>query len=250
MLKSNRMVSLLVVLSIAALLTACKGKPTVDPNQKMTEIAATVQAGLTQAAASNPTATPTLKPTATATPSPVTPTQLSALSSPVVVKIPTQPQTSTSDNALFVTDVNFPDGSVVKPGEQIVKTWRLQNNGKTTWTKDYAVLYLEGVLYGKDNQLMFKLPAEVKPGDFADISVPFTAPASPGKYSSFWKMYNSSGFVFGDVFNIDITVGEPTATGKPPTATLTATPTPTITGTVVVTATFDWGTGVAPSAAP
>lgn len=250
MFRSNKLVSMIVFLCITVLLTACGGKPTTDPNQKMTEIAATVQAELTQAAASNPTATPTPEPTATPTPSPITPTQVSAVSSPVVVNVPTQPQSSTADNAVFISDVSFPDGSVVKPGEQFVKTWRLQNNGKTTWTKDYAILYLEGVLYGKDNQLLFKLPVEVKPGESVDISVPFTAPTAPGSYGSYWKLYNSSGFVFGDAFSVNITVGEPTATGKAPTVTLTATNTPNTTGTVAATATTDWGTGVAPSATP
>jgi len=74
----------------------------------------------------------------------------------------------------------------------------------------------------------------VKPGDFAEISVPFIAPTTPGNYGSFWKMYNSSGYVFGDPFNISIIVGEPTPTGNAPTATIE----PAITGT----ATVGWGT--------
>ena len=234
MLKRRMLFNFIIVIVIGMLLVSCKGKPSIDPNQKMTEVAATVQAGLTQAAASNPTATPTLEPTATATPSPQTPTPLTAISSPVTVLVPTQPQTSTADNALFITDVTYPDGSVVKPGEHIVKTWKLQNTGKTTWTKEYSVLYLEGVLYGAGSQLMFRLPAEVKPGDFAEISVPFIAPTTPGNYGSFWKMYNSSGYVFGDPFNISIIVGEPTPTGNAPTATIT----PAIPGTVSA----GWGT--------
>lgn len=250
MLRDRKLVRLLVLFIIAISLSACGGKPTVDPNQKMTEVAGTVQAGLTQVALSNPTSTPTPEPTPTATPGPVTPTQVGAISSPVVVNIPTQPQTSTADNAQFVADVNFPDGSVVKPGEQFVKTWRLQNTGKTTWTKEYSVLYLEGALYGRDNQLMFKLPAEVKPGEFYEVSVPFTAPTSPGSYSSYWKLYNSSGFVFGDAFSINIVVGEPTATGNAPTLTITATLTPIITGTTPATATSTWNETETPSATP
>lgn len=252
MLSRNRLVSILVILTAAVFLAACGRKSTADTNQKMTEIAATVQAQLTQSAASNPTSTSTLEPTATATPSPSTPTISSAISSPIVVTVSTQPATTTNDSAVFVADVNFPDGSVVKAGEQFVKIWRLKNTGKTTWTKDYAVLYLEGVLLGRGEQLLFKLPAEVKPGELADVSVPFTAPMEKGSFGSYWKMYNSSGLVFGDAFSVNITVGEPTATGKAPTATLTPTKTPTITGTAVVTgtATSEWGTEGAPSATP
>ena len=54
--------SIVVILITAVLLAACGGKPKADPNQKMTEIAATVQAQLTQSAASNPTSTPTPEP--------------------------------------------------------------------------------------------------------------------------------------------------------------------------------------------
>lgn len=240
--------SIVVILITAVLLAACGGKPKADPNQKMTEIAATVQAQLTQSAASNPTSTPTPEPTATATPSPSTPTVPGVISSPDIVDIPTQPGSTTQDGAKFISDVTFPDGSVVKTGEQFIKTWRLQNTGKTTWTKDFSVLYLEGVLLGRDNMMMFKLPAEVKPGEFADVSVPFTAPMQTGNFGSYWIMYNSSGFVFGEYFSINITVGQPTATPKPPTATPTPTATSIITGTVVVTATTPsgWGTDITP----
>ena len=89
---------------------------------------------------------------------------------------------------------------------------------------------------------MFRLPAEVKPGEFADISVPFTAPALPGNYGSYWKLYNSSGFVFGDAFSISISVGDPTPTGKAPTATFTPTPTTTLAAGISATPTVIWGT--------
>jgi len=60
MLKRRMLFNFIIVIVIGMLLVSCKGKPSIDPNQKMTEVAATVQAGLTQAAASNPTATPPL----------------------------------------------------------------------------------------------------------------------------------------------------------------------------------------------
>lgn len=217
---NKKLVSVMVVLAAVLPLAACGGKPAADPNQKMTEIAGTVQAQLTLTAAVNPTATQTFTPTATNTPSPSTPTKIS---SPEVIN-PTIPPSNTKDDAKFIADVTIPDGTVVKPGEQFIKTWRLQNTGKTTWTKEFSVLYLEGNLKGRNDELIFKLPAEVRPGEYADVSVPFTAPKTKGNYSSYWKMYNASGYVFGDVFNIYIVVADATPTNVTPTLTPTETP--------------------------
>lgn len=54
MFRSKRMIGTVVVIVSAILLTACGAKATVDPNQKMTEIAATVQAQLTSQPRSYP----------------------------------------------------------------------------------------------------------------------------------------------------------------------------------------------------
>lgn len=79
----NKKMSGIVVLAVAALLlSACAAKPTEDPNLKTTQIAATVQAELTQIALLTPSATPTLEATATPTQAPATPTVAVTLTSP------------------------------------------------------------------------------------------------------------------------------------------------------------------------
>lgn len=219
-------ITITVVLTLVLLLTACGAKPTVDPNLKMTEIAGTVQAQLTQAAALLPTATMTSPPpTATATITPSAPTNTPSGMAPTATRIvfPTQPASST-DNAKFIADVTIPDGTSMLAGEQFIKTWRLQNTGKTTWTTEYAIQYLEGNLQGRNSVLTFNLVQAVPPGEFVDVSVPFTAPAKAGAYSSYWKMLSASGYYFGEVVSISIYVGVPTSTVDAPTATVTATP--------------------------
>lgn len=209
-------------------LSACGGKPTADPNQKMTEIAATVQAQLTQSAPVIPTSTNTSAPptqTLTITPAAPTSTLQGAAPAATLVVIPSQPGGTSDDDANFVADVTIPDGSTLKAGEQFVKTWRFQNIGKTTWTTDYAIQYLEGNLLGKGDELTFKLAKGVAPGEYLDVSVPFTAPTAPGVYSSYWKLLSLDGYYFGDVVSISITVGNPT----PTIPALTATPVPTAT---------------------
>jgi len=232
---------IVTILISILILTACGAKPTADTNQKMTEIAATVQAQLTMSAPIIPTSTNTPVPptqTLTITPAPPTSTVEGAAGTATQVVIPTQPSGTSADDANFVSDVTIPDGSTLKAGEQFTKTWRFQNIGKTTWTTEYSIQYLEGNLMGKDGALTFRIPKSVAPGEYLDVSVPFTAPQTPGVYSSYWKLLSSSGYYFGDVVSITIKVGNPTptipgltatpvpsATKKPKTARPTASPT-------------------------
>jgi len=53
------------------------------------------------------------------------------------------------DDANFIADISIPDGTTLQAGEQFTKTWRFQNTGKTTWTTEYAIQYLEGNLLGR-----------------------------------------------------------------------------------------------------
>lgn len=216
---------LLVIMTAFLVLSACAAKPTVDPNQKSTEIAATVQAELTQIAMLTPSATATLEPTPTPTQAPPTPTVQTTPATATPTAKPTVPPASSGDNSRFIGDVNYPDGEVVKAGTSFTKTWTFLNNGTTTWTKDYSIIYLEGNLLGAKSATYFKLTKDVAPGETAEISANFVAPATNGRYTSSWKLYSASGYPFGEYCSIDITVGTP-STGTV-TATTEATTAPT-----------------------
>lgn len=190
------------------LLAGCAQSPTPDVAQLSTQIASTIQAELTSTALAIPTATATLG--VTATPLQLAPTVTSTpfLPTPTVGIILPQPQplTSSADNSKWVADVNYLDGTEVRAGESFTKTWRFQNTGSTTWNKDYRIIYLEGNLLGKSDETTFNLTADVAPGKFAEISVPFTAPAEKGKYNSLWKLFNPAGQQFGEYATINIVV--------------------------------------------
>jgi len=198
----------LVVISFLLLLSACGPKPTPDVTALSTQIAATIYTELTGTAQAIPTATPTLG----VTPTPLqllptaTATLLASLPTPTTFAILPQPQTSSADNSKWITDVNFPDGTVVGTGDAFTKTWRFKNTGTTTWNRDYRIIYLEGNLLGKNGETTFYLTAEVAPGKLAEISVPFTAPTEKGKYNSTWKLFNPDGQQFGEYATINITV--------------------------------------------
>jgi len=221
-----------IILALGILAGCGKSTPTVDPSVKITEIAQTVQAELTSISLLTPSATATPQPTVTPTKSPVTPT-VAGTPSKATPTIGFMQTGTTGDNAKWLADVTIPDYSLIAPSASFVKTWKVQNTGTTTWTKDYKLIYLDG-LQGSSNTVSVNLTKSVAPGESVDVSVNFTAPAANGAYSSFWKMYTASGYVFGEVLIMYINVGTGTLTPSGTlsgTATVTATPIATLTAT-------------------
>jgi len=209
-----------ILLALTALTACAKSTPTVDPIARITELAATVQMQITEMALLTPSATATPTPTETGTP-----TQTLAATTPVPATPTRNPffSTTVGDNSKWVEDITIPDYSLITPSTTFVKTWRIQNTGSTTWTTDYKLIYLDG-LQGSNNTLSVNVPNAVAPGDTVDISVSFTAPAANGLYTSYWKMYTATGYLFGDPFYMYINVGTSTLT---PTSAVTGSATPT-----------------------
>ena len=107
---------------------------------------------------------------------------------------PIQPATR-CDAAAFVTDVTFPDGSVVGRGSTFTKTWRVKNTGNCTWTTSYDLVFVGGEKFGSKNAVA--LPASVGPGKTVDLSILLTAPNQNGRYTGYWKLRNASDIQFG-----------------------------------------------------
>lgn len=129
---------------------------------------------------------------------------------------------SANDRAEFVDDVTVPDGTTLAPNDIFVKSWQIKNTGATTWTSDYALVFIDGDLLGASPTI--PLQAQVAPGETATLSIELTAPAKDGTYKGFWKLLNANHEVFGvgpdalDAFWFIITVSqsaEPLATATP-----------------------------------
>ncbi len=190
-------------------ISACaKATPTVDPVIKITEVAATVMAQITQQAALTPSATPTLAATATATQMPPTPTLAPEEITPSPTATSAVVADSTADKAVYVADVTYPDGSIVKPNTAFVKTWAIRNTGTTTWKTAYRLAYLEG-LQDKPGLLYVHLPNDVKPQEVVNISVTFTSPNEMATFYSYWRLVNADGQPFGEQMSMKIVVGNP-----------------------------------------
>jgi hypothetical protein len=202
----SRKFSPFIVLIIALLIVqlACNlpsGNATPDPFATLNGLY--TASALTQAVAGTstpglPQATVTLAGSPTATNPPVT----------------LQPaQTSRCDAAQFLTDVTYPDGSLIPRNTTFVKVWRIRNVGTCTWSTSYALVFAGGD--GMSAPATVAMPGSVAPGQYIEIPVTLISPNSDGGYRGFWKLRNASGSLFGigaqadTAFWVDIRVTGP-----------------------------------------
>jgi hypothetical protein len=203
---------LLTILTLVAPLVAACGsanppqtaEPAVDVAAVRTSAAQTVVAQFTLTAAaftpttSLPTETPAPEVTGTAT-------------------VATQPlvQVTNAEGTVFAlcdslsidpttVDVNIPDGTVMSPGQDFVKTWRVKNSGSCPWGEGYELVYAD---YEVEMSGQFQpLTEVVQPGQEVELSVQFTAPDAIGTYVSAWQMQNPAGVTFEEIVFVKIVV--------------------------------------------
>jgi hypothetical protein len=204
---------------------------TATPN--LTQVYQTIAAVLT----AQPTgpATTTIQ---TDTPSPTTPltqTPSTPLPSPHATSTPGERiQTATPaaicDQAAAGNpiDITIPDDTLVSPGQNFIKTWKLLNAGTCTWTRLYTASFFYGDRMGAPESV--PLQATVLPAQSVEISVEMVAPQAAGSYQGNWKLSNPSSVLFGigpngdSPFWVRIIVAENQATA---TTEVTATSLPT-----------------------
>ena len=101
-------------------------------------------------------------------------------------------------------DVNVPDNTVLAPGQDFIKTWKVRNNGSCEWGAGYVLAYA-----GYTDQMSGQFVAltdVVLPGEEVDVSVQFKAPAQAGTYVSAWSMRNPAGAFFPEIIFVKIIV--------------------------------------------
>jgi hypothetical protein len=240
--------TILPVISLAALiLSACNAPSTSATPTNGVSAIYTAAAQTIEAQAALATATP--RPTGTVTPTPTQAITATATQPAPSIPVSTVPQTA-CDKSVYISDVTFPDNTVVSPGQVFDKTWALMNTGTCAWTTAYSMIFVSGERMGGNSTV---LPQAVPSQQQANVTVKLTAPTVAGTYTGYWRLANSQGSAFGQQVSVVIVVsgsgatvtataskGTATATNPPsttmtPTATtavaLTATETPTVTAT-------------------
>lgn len=189
---------LIIALLVAACAPSTPIEPTPDVSVIRTSAASTVVAELTlTAAAFTPTSAPTdtpepdLPPTETPTIAFATDPTQAALGTPAAL-------CDDYDFNLSTLDVTIPDGTPMSPGQEFVKTWKIRNTGICTWDTTYRPIFsYSSPPNVRMNAQPVPLSVLVAPGEEADVSVQFTAPSTPGRYTLYWQMVNGRGIPFG-----------------------------------------------------
>jgi hypothetical protein len=208
MTKSRRWITALLFTSL--LLTSCgPAEATPDSlavqNQINSAVAQTLSALTTSVA--NVQLTATAKPEVTSVPTQTQmPTTAATSGLPATAAAVSSQPTNTpkpgacTDFASYIGDITIPDGTMVPPGTQFVKTWSIRNAGSCTWTSDYTLVWTGGDMKGPSNSYQLTT-SNILPGQTAHVSVTLTAPTSFIKYRSFWKLMNKNKQIFGIMDN-------------------------------------------------
>lgn len=205
--RGSMKIKLIVVVALLTTLIAACGssntpaaEPTPDVAAVRTSAASTVVSQFTLTAAAF---TPTQQPLPTET---FTPEATSTATVMPVAQVTNAEGTTIAlcDSLEYVTDVNVPDGTIMSPGQDFVKTWKVKNNGSCPWGAGYKLVYA-----GYTNSMagQFQPLAEVvQPNQETEVSVQFKAPDAAGEYLSAWQMQNPSGVTFPKIIFVKITV--------------------------------------------
>lgn len=193
----------ILILLCSAALAGCNfprgGTPTPSgPELVLTYAAQTIQVQLTLAAVGDLiTFTPG---TPGFTPAISTPTATLPITTPVPTGL--TPTAGVCDRGSFEEDITYPDNSLVQPGAEFVKTWRLKNTGTCSWNASYAIVFDRGDALGSPASAPLT-DGSIPPGQTVDVSLTLKAPTDPGTYQGFWRLRNPAGQIFGLGENAD-----------------------------------------------
>jgi hypothetical protein len=204
----------LICTAFVMTLSACASPeapaPTLDVNEIVNQVAATIEMGFTQTALAMPTATNTPEPTITPIPSatlqPLIVTTPTVAASPTLAgptPLPVNPATANGCyNAALVSEGTVPNRTDFKSGDTFQKTWRLINTGTCDWNGEFKIAHVSGDYFGSDTT---KIRQRVGVGIIADVSLDMEAPSgSSGTVVSNWQMVTDTGLSFGPLLTVSI----------------------------------------------
>ena len=184
----NKKQLIVFFLVLVAFLSACaSGQPIVDdPSQDVSGLTQTAEA-ISLVMTSTLTETPTAAVTTTSIPT------LDRTRPPI--HTPTPEEICDKASAGSPIDVTIPDDTLMAPGQNFSKTWRLRNAGNCTWTRLYSITFFSSNRMNAFHTHYFSDPVE--PGGVVEVNIDMQAPQTPGVYQSNWMLQNSDGKLFG-----------------------------------------------------
>jgi hypothetical protein len=114
---------------------------------------------------------------------------------------------ATCHNSIYVSDVTIPDDTVMKPGNDFDKTWRIQNTGTCAWDDGFQLVFVSGDrALDPANYVIDETSEFVDSGETVDMTVRLTAPLAEGTYTANYRMQTDSGVFFGETIYVRIVV--------------------------------------------
>jgi transcriptional regulator with XRE-family HTH domain len=92
------------------------------------------------------------------------------------------------DSSGWIRDVTVPDGSVFRPGQEFVKTWRIRNDGTVPWHDRYLRRMGAPAGHGIISSPVLTPIPDAVPGDEIDVSVECVAQMHEGSSVAVFKM--------------------------------------------------------------
>ena len=127
--------------------------------------------------------------------------------SPIAPANTSAPLGDSCNNSAYVADVTYADGTVIKPGINFEKIWRVQNTGTCTWDEGYKLVFIGGDQALDPVNFEFKKSADfVAGGATADLGIDLTSPLANGTYTATWRMQSDTGVFFGTPLTVVIEV--------------------------------------------
>ena len=120
-----------------------------------------------------------------------------------ITPMPTSMDMNCTSYLTYLDDVTVPDGTIFVPGDQIIKTWAVRNDGECTWNEKFSLRNIDGYVMEADPRQ--ELP-QLEPGEEGEVTVVFFAPPQAGSYYSGWQAYDAQGNAFGDDIYMEIYV--------------------------------------------
>ncbi|XP_066586487.1 protein ILRUN [Prorops nasuta] len=105
----------------------------------------------------------------------------------------------------LICDSTIGEGESVPPNTKFRKSWKVRNNGITTWPSNINLKQVWGLPMEDGNKVY--IPS-LAPKETTEITLVLKSPAECGFYQNKWRMMTFSGALFGDVLRMDITVHE------------------------------------------
>ena len=223
--------SLIVVLVLTSCNVAAGAEPTVDINAMNTAIVGTTVAQIADQGTQTALAAPTNTSAPTDTPIPLPTLDLLtadpnalptfSLQSPTPGGLPgftqiaptaasgaTQALGDACSNNVFEADITIPDGTVLDPGFDFQKIWKIRNTGNCLWDEGFRLVYIGGSSPDLDppNFTFTKASDFVSAGEAVNIGIWLTTPCQPGQYEGHWRMQNDQGYYFGSILSVYVEV--------------------------------------------